>query len=104
MDEVSLQPFQIVALCYYFYCISCKRNGKQRFWVHPIKTQHNQLGEYNHLILEKRLFLADFFKSFHMSTAQFDHLLKLVGPKVKKKDTKFRQSVSAAERLAIILR
>ena len=39
-----------------------------------------------------------------MSPERFDHLLALVGPKIAKKDTSFRKSISAAERLALTLR
>jgi hypothetical protein len=36
-----------------------------------------------------------------MSSAQFDFLLNLVGSKIKKKNTFFRDAISAKERLAL---
>eukprot|EP00795_Rhopilema_esculentum_P005709 gene5709-10959_t len=39
-----------------------------------------------------------------MSPERFDHLLTLVSPKIAKKDTSFRKSIPAAERLALTLK
>ena len=39
-----------------------------------------------------------------MTPQRFDHLLSLVGPKIKKHDTNFRKAIPPAERLAITLR
>jgi len=39
-----------------------------------------------------------------MSPERFEHLLELVGPKISKKDTRFRNAIPAAERLALTLR
>ena len=39
-----------------------------------------------------------------MSPERFDHLLRLVGPLITKKNTRFRDAIPAGERLAITLR
>ena len=39
-----------------------------------------------------------------MSPERFKHLLQLVGPKISKKDTRLRNAIPAAERLALTLR
>ena len=41
---------------------------------------------------------------FRKSPDRFEHLLRLVGPKIAKQETQFRKSLTAAERLAITLR
>lgn len=45
------------------------------------------------------------YKNFvRMSAEDFDVLLAMVGPRITKKDTPFRQAIKPAERLAITLR
>ena len=39
-----------------------------------------------------------------MSPQRFDHLLSLVGPLVKRQDTRYREAIPPDERLAITLR
>ena len=39
-----------------------------------------------------------------MSPERFEHLLQLVGPKIKKQNTQFRTAISAEERLIVTLR
>ena len=45
-----------------------------------------------------------FYRYFHMSPQRFDHLLSLVGPLVKRQDTRYREAIPPDERLAITLR
>jgi len=44
------------------------------------------------------------FRYLRMSPERFDHLLSLVGPLIKKQDTKFREAITPGERLALTLR
>ena len=39
-----------------------------------------------------------------MSPERFDHLLRLIGPIISKKNTSFRDAICAGERLSITLR
>ena len=67
--------------------------------------KRKELGEFHNLIPELRA--ADreyFFRYFRMNPERFDHLLELVGDKIVKKDTRFRKSISAKERLAVTLK
>ena len=45
-----------------------------------------------------------YFRFFRMSPQRFDHLLTLVGPRIRKNDTNFKEAIPPAERLAITLR
>lgn len=50
------------------------------------------------------LFNILFHRFLRMSPDRFEHLLSLVGPSIQKRDTNFRNSIPAAERLALTLR
>ena len=39
-----------------------------------------------------------------MTPERFDHLLSMVGPRIKKKDTRMREAIGPAERLTLTLR
>ena len=45
-----------------------------------------------------------FFRYMRMSPERFDNLLSLVQDKIYKKNTRFRESIPASERLAVTLR
>ena len=45
-----------------------------------------------------------YFRFFRMTPQRFDHLLTLVGPRVRKNDTNFRKGIPPAKRLDITLR
>ena len=72
-------------------------------WVHDIFKKRNTLGEQK-LISELREDTEKFFSYFRMSPQQFDELLRLVAPKITKKNTNWRPAISAEIRLAITLR
>ena len=42
------------------------------------------------------------FRFFRMSPQRFNHLLTLVGPRIRKKDTSFRKAIPPAERRATL--
>ena len=54
--------------------------------------------------MELREDTEKFFSYFRMSPQQFDELLRLVAPKITKKNTNWRPVISAEIRLAITLR
>ena len=78
--------------------------SKRRFWMHSIFKYREQLGEFHSLVKELSSHEDKFFQYFRMSQAQFNKLLELVAPDIMKKDTTYRKSISAQERLAICLR
>lgn len=84
---------------------------KRRFWVRPSlqsRSSHNLLDE---LILDDRDILnleyrcnGGFRNFLRMSCTEFEHLLNLIGPKIAKKNTTFRNAISIKERLGLTLR
>ncbi|CAB1352270.1 unnamed protein product [Coregonus sp. 'balchen'] len=62
-----------------------------------------QAGEFHHLIQDLRLFGEEFLSYFSLDQSQFDHLLQMVGARIARMDTNYRESISPVERLAICL-
>ena len=75
------------------------------FWQKEIYRKVYQYGAYHTIFNEMRM--ADrenFFRYSRMSPEGFEALLRIVGPRITKEDTNFRQCVPPVERLAITLR
>lgn len=77
----------------------------RKVWIRDMLRDRDVNGIQNSLIprlrsLDKQYFI-DFFR---MSPANFDELLHIVGPKIMKKNTKWRDAISANDRLALTLR
>lgn len=80
-----------------------RNRKKRRYWVHPFNHGCSTKGNFE--ITKELANDEEKFQSYYrMTPGTFKLLLELVGPSLKKKDTKFRESVSAEERLLIILR
>ena len=78
---------------------------RRRMWVRNIFQSRSTRGEYHSLVAEMRLGDHEsFYKYFHMTPQRFSHLLGLVGPSIKREDTRFCLAVPPDERLAITLR
>ncbi|XP_053390824.1 uncharacterized protein LOC128553673 [Mercenaria mercenaria] len=76
-----------------------------RQWVRPWIARRGQYGAYHALMQELRQEDPRSYKNFvRMDKDTFTELLELVTPLIKKKDTFMRNSISAAERLALTLR
>ena len=81
--------------------------GKQikRFWRRSIFRDRKLYSEYFNVYQNLRDKDREFhFKYVRMSKERFDHLLGLVRDKITKKQTNFREPISAEERLVITLR
>ncbi|XP_068122176.1 uncharacterized protein [Hyperolius riggenbachi] len=82
-----------------------RRRGRQRrFWVHPLLKDRPKKGQFWMLYRDLRQHPDKFFGYARMSIGSFDRLLSLLEADLKKKDTKFRKSVTPTERLLITLR
>jgi len=75
---------------------------KRRWWERQLfQRRKNYSGE--NFILD--LHDGDLFNNFtRMSSTDFEFLINLIGPKVIKENTNFRDSISVSVRLAITLR
>lgn len=83
-----------------------RENGKhRRYWTTKLYQYRSQSGGENLLRTLAIDETTGQFKNFlRMSQADFQILLNLVGPKIKKMDTNFRKAISVQERLALTLR
>lgn len=81
-----------------------KKKKKRRFGVHPINTVRLKYGQFNTLVSSLREDDEKFFSYFRMSAKPFDELLSFVQGEISKKNTSFRLSIPAEERLAVTLR
>ena len=83
-----------------------KKRAKCKFWVRKIFKEDQRLkySEYYHLYQTLREVDREFhFCYVRMSKERFDHLLNLISPKICKRDTKLRNSVTTGEHLVITL-
>lgn len=87
---------------------------KRRFWVRPSLQSRFRYGGSE---LMKDLILDDvdelnleyrcgggFRNFFRMTSSDFEELLALIGPIIRKDDTSFRRAIPAQERFAVTLR
>ncbi|XP_044766239.1 protein ANTAGONIST OF LIKE HETEROCHROMATIN PROTEIN 1-like [Coccinella septempunctata] len=96
--------------------VACQpRPRPRRFWVRPsIKKGRQRYGAsefmkdllldvVDELNLEYRNDVG-FIKFFRMKSTDFYILLRMIGPKIAKQNTSFREAIPASERLAVTLR
>ncbi|KAJ8349410.1 hypothetical protein SKAU_G00245400 [Synaphobranchus kaupii] len=81
-----------------------QRRTRRAVWVRSYIRRRRQFGEYHRLVSELRFDWGEFREYFRVSRDQFDAILRIIGPKIIRKDTTFRESISPAQRLAICLR
>ncbi len=97
--------FMITKFCFCWYHL---------FWQHPRFwqgiggctpwTAWEQKGEFIDVVLRLRDFPECFHKYFYMTVEQFDELLILLEPHIKKQQTNNRKPISPVQRLAVCLR
>lgn len=82
-----------------------KRKPRRKIWVREWIAKRNEQGAYNQLMLELRKGDPEYYKNFlRMSAADFEYLLELISPRIKKQDTRMRKAITPGERLAVTLR
>nr|CAH7734677.1 unnamed protein product [Callosobruchus chinensis] len=87
--------------------IKKEKNKRQerRWWI---TQMYNKRHRYSGSTLLSDLRLEEStgqFKNFvHMSSEDFEILINLIGPKLEKKNTRFREAIPIKERLAITMR
>lgn len=78
---------------------------RRKVWVKDWVSRRRQEGFYAKLLIELRSGEPELYRNFlRMDAEQFDQLLAMVTPHIKKKDTNMRESISAGERLVLTLR
>ena len=77
---------------------------KKRKWVHEINLERKDFGEFHTLMPEIRQDEKRFCIYFRMPSEFFNEILSPIKEDITKKDTNYREAISAEERLAITLR
>uniref|UniRef100_A0A4W5KBA9 Uncharacterized protein n=1 Tax=Hucho hucho TaxID=62062 RepID=A0A4W5KBA9_9TELE len=80
------------------------RRKRRSVWVQRWLKSRKQAGEFHRLSQELRLFGEEFRSYFRLDRSQFDHLLQMVGARIARMDTNYRESITLVERLVICLR
>ncbi|CAK1583986.1 unnamed protein product [Parnassius mnemosyne] len=92
------------------YVIIHKKNRKikRRYWVRPsLRNRPNVsliLEDFRKDDIKRRNIRSKFNTFLRISSEEFEILLNLTGPMISKTDTRWRNAVSASDRLAITLR
>ncbi|XP_071961474.1 uncharacterized protein [Antedon mediterranea] len=82
-----------------------EKKKEKRMWIKPWLARRNELGACETLMRELRTEDRKGFENYiRMDHILFDHLLKLVGPTISRKDTVFREAIPAHHRLSVTLR
>ena len=76
----------------------------REIWVHPMNVEHSRKGEYFTLYKDQRNFEDRFFENYRMTVQQFDYLLRLVSPLIRRQDTNYCVSISPEQKLVLTLR
>ncbi|XP_031688012.1 uncharacterized protein LOC116375280 [Oncorhynchus kisutch] len=74
-----------------------RRRKRRSVWVQRWLKSRKQAGEFHRLIQELRLFGEEFRSYFRLDRSQFDHLLQMVGARITRMDTNYRESISPFE-------
>lgn len=112
-DEEALAAFVVLGSIYLLQKKNDRKNqlkrkrAQRKLWVRDWAEKRNVEGAYAKLLPElrsgddgeKKLY-RDFLR---MSDECFNQLLDMVAPLITKQNTKFRQAISAGERLALTL-
>lgn len=80
------------------------RKRKRKYWIHNIFRARLEEGEFHTLFRRLQDDERKFYKYYRMTPDKFNELLELVRIPLSKQNTKFRQSISAHERLTVFLR
>lgn len=93
------------------FIILSKKKRKHKYWTRPSLKERKVHGGMVLLhILRKDDLLAGLIQDRHIrnflrtTDSDFERLLNLVGPKIKKTDTNFGKAITPMERLLITLR
>lgn len=103
----SLPVMEDIALCGVSSCLALvfgeKSRKRKRWWCREVLEEGPKFGM--NLLEKLRLEDAMGFRNFtRLTPTDFEELLLMVGERISKKDTRFRQTIPASLRLAVTLR
>ncbi len=87
-----------------FLVLSLIEKRKQKHPVHLILKTREEQGDLHLLVRELRKYRDRFQVCFRMSAVQFDPLLAIVEPHIKKKTTNLCKPIDPEQQLAVCLR
>ncbi|CAB1315378.1 unnamed protein product [Coregonus sp. 'balchen'] len=70
---------------------------RRSVWVQGWLKSRKQAGEFHRLIQELRLFGEEFRSYFRLDRSQFDHLLQMVGDRIARMDTNYREFLATGD-------
>uniref|UniRef100_A0A182VPM2 DDE Tnp4 domain-containing protein n=1 Tax=Anopheles minimus TaxID=112268 RepID=A0A182VPM2_9DIPT len=76
----------------------------RNWWMRPIFIQRNEAGNRLLAVLMEEQFAGATLNFLRMTKSDFDQLLSLIGPFIKRQDTNMRPAITVPERLLITLR
>jgi len=98
----------VAAACAVVAILADSHNRKRKnreIWIQPWLESRMEHGAYHALIKELQDTDVNAYRNFlRMDLGSFELILQKVSPIISKCDTKLRDSISAAERLALTLR
>ena len=77
---------------------------KRRFAVHPMNVKRKWEGEFYTLYKELQDDEERFVKYFRMSSLEFNSILAKISHLITRQNTKFKESLTPKEKLAVCLR
>lgn len=73
----------------------------RRWWIHRMYRERI----YDLLFILKNQEISGHYKNFtRINSTDFEYLMNLIGPKIKRRNTAFREAMSVQDRLAVTLR
>ncbi|CAK1582633.1 unnamed protein product [Parnassius mnemosyne] len=102
--ETALSAFIVLSAHLYLLLRKNKKPRQRRWWMtthHKTRNQYDGTRLLSNLIQEPS---GQFDNFCRMSSIDFEYLLQLIGPRIKKQDTVFRDSIPTKVRLAVTLR
>ncbi|KAK4320281.1 hypothetical protein Pmani_008791 [Petrolisthes manimaculis] len=103
MPAISVEVATAASVFYLALLLKSRKGKKKRkTWVRKFLEKGSVHGK---LLLEDlRLDGAGFINFLRMSTSDFEILLRMVAPKISRRNTKYRKAITPDIRLAITLR
>lgn len=87
-----------------FIFILLNKKKKRKFWVHPILERQTEHGAFHRLTQELCLCHPCFRQYFRMLITQFEAILEILGPHLRRTQTNYHELINPEQWLAACLR